>query len=78
MMEQRLTSARIESRSIIIYVLRDSLTYNPLNLASTDPIALSIVTHISTALCALRPAHAAKLPWPKAALACSYNYKWMV
>ena len=55
-MEQRLTSARIESRlanlPIYVYYLRDSLTYKPqvLNLGSTDPIALSIVTHISTIL----------------------------
>ena len=53
-MELRLTSARIESRlanlPIYVYDLRDSLTYKPLNLGSTDPIALSIVTHISTTL----------------------------
>ena len=81
-MEQRLTSAGIESRlanlPIYVYDLRDSLTYKPLNLGSTDPIALSIiiVTHISTALCALRPAIGrasactAKQARPKAALAC--------
>ena len=59
-MEQRLTSARIVSSlanlPICVYDLRDSLTYKPLNLGSTDPIALSIVTHISTTLRALRPA----------------------
>ena len=56
-----LTSARIESRlanlPIYVYDLRDSLTYKPLNLGSTDPIALSIVTHISTALRTLRSKH---------------------
>ena len=41
-MEERLTSARIESRlanlPICVYDLRDSLTYKPLNLGSTDPV----------------------------------------
>ena len=40
-MEQRLTSARIESRlanlPIYVYDLQDSLTYKPLKLGSTDP-----------------------------------------
>ena len=40
---------------IYVYDLRDSFTYKPLNLGSTDPIALSIVTHISTALRGQRP-----------------------
>ena len=54
--------ARIESRlanlPIYVYDLRDSLTYKPqaLNLGSTDPIALSIVTYISTTLRALTKA----------------------
>ena len=54
MMVQRLTSACIVSRlanlPICVYNLRDSLTYKPLimNLGSTDPIALSIVTHFNS------------------------------
>ena len=67
-----MTSARIKSRlanlPIYVYDLRDSLTYKPLNLGSTNPIALSIVTHMST----YSTARAEKQARPKAALACNY------
>ena len=71
-MEQRFTSARIDSRlanlPIYVYDLRDSLKL--LNLGSTDPIALSTVhsdTHLNSTACAEKQAR------PKAALTCIYN-----
>ena len=85
-MEQRLTSARIESRlanfPIYVYDLQIPLPikYKPLKLGNTDPIALTIVTHISTVTARAVACHrqasacAAKQARPKAALACNNYY----